>query len=104
MARLLAKAINCQQHMSRNAQRATSDQTLHATRYTVEPCNQCLSCAEINAGKSLDLIEIDAASHTGVDHVRELTDSANVAAPQGGHKIFIIDEVHMLSKAASNAL
>ncbi len=86
MARLFAKALNCEK------------------RKGEEPCNSCLSCTEINANKSLDIIEIDAASHTGVDHVRELTDSANVAAPQGGHKIFIIDEVHMLSKAAFNAL
>src|SRR3989344_4685027 len=101
MARLLAKAVNCQQRVTQNAQREASD----ATRYTLhEPCNACYSCQEINAGKSLDLIEIDAASHTGVYNIRSVIDSAQTAASTGAYKIFIIDEVHMLSKSSFNAL
>lgn len=86
MARLFAKAINCEK------------------RKGSEPCNSCLSCTEINANKSLALIEIDAASHTGVDNIRAVIDSAQVSTASGGYKIFIIDEVHMLSKSSFNAL
>lgn len=85
-ARLLAKAINCQK------------------RKGAEPCNTCFSCTEINAGKSLDLIEIDAASNRGIDEIRNVRDSAQVAASSSSHKIFIVDEVHMLTTAAFNAL
>ena len=88
MARLLAKSLLC----------------LNRGQKGIEPCNQCALCVEINEGRSLDLIEIDAASHTGVDDVRELTQSARVAATSGSYKIFLIDEVHMLSKSAFNAL
>src|SRR3989344_3371747 len=96
MARLLAKAINCEQRpvMQRGAPSADWG----------EPCNACHSCTEINAGKSLDLIEIDAASHTGVDNIRSVIDSAQTAASSGTYKTFIIDEVHMLSKSSFNAL
>ena len=90
MARLLAKAVNCQ--------------TLHDTRYTAEPCNQCFSCNEINAGKSMDLIEIDAASNRGIDEIRNIKESAGTAASSSSHKIFIVDEVHMLTTPAFNAL
>ncbi|MDO8584468.1 MAG: DNA polymerase III subunit gamma/tau [bacterium] len=86
MARLIAKALNC------------------TNRKEEEPCNKCYSCTEINAGKSLDLIEIDAASHTGVDNIRSVIDSAQTAAATGTYKTFIIDEVHMLSKSSFNAL
>ncbi len=86
MARLIAKALNCEK------------------RKGSEPCNACYSCTEINAGKSLDLIEIDAASHTGVDNIRSIIDSAQTAAATGTYKTFIIDEVHMLSKSSFNAL
>ena len=69
-----------------------------------EPCNECDSCLGVTNGNLLDLIEVDAASQTGVENIRELTDSTAVAAPSGGYKVFIIDEVHMLSKSAFNAL
>ncbi len=95
MARLFAKAINCQEAINYK---------LKAKSSLIEPCNTCLSCTEINANKSLDLIEIDAASHTSVDDVRNMIESAQVSAPHGGYKIFIIDEVHMISKSAFNAL
>lgn len=86
-ARLLAKAVNCERPKKH------------------EPCNQCLSCTGINDGRSLDLIEVDAASHTQVDHVRENILPAVRTVPAGGkYKVFIIDEVHMLSTSAFNAL
>ena len=86
MARILAKGLNCIQGP------------------TVTPCNECPSCKEITAGQSMDVLEIDAASNTGVDNVRELRDSARYAPTRDRSKIFIIDEVHMLSNAAFNAL
>ncbi len=87
VARLLAKALNCAKRDKDGG-----------------PDDTCDSCLAISQGRSLDLIEIDAASQTGVDNIRELTNSARVAAPSGLYKVFIIDEVHMLSKAAFNAL
>ncbi len=87
IARIFAKALNCEKRKADGS-----------------PCNACGFCNSINIGNSLDLVEIDAASQTGVDNIRELTDSAHVAAPGGGYKIFLIDEVHMLSKSAFNAL
>lgn len=87
LARIFAKALNC-------AKRGKDG----------EPCDTCPSCQAITSGTSLALIEVDAASQTGVDNIRELTDSAMVAAAGGPQKVFIIDEVHMLSKSAFNAL
>jgi len=86
IARLFAKAINC------NAINGA------------EPCNKCSSCTEIIAGNSIDLLEIDAASHTGVDDVRQLIEGIKFAPVKSKYKIFIIDECHQLSKSASNAL
>lgn len=87
MARLLAKALNCQKRGAKP-----------------DPCDQCDSCREIVAGNSLDVIEIDAASNTQVDHVRELRDNVRYAPARGPCKVYIIDEVHMLSTGAFNAL
>ncbi len=87
MARIFAKALNCDKR-DKNG----------------DPDNTCPGCLAVNNGTSLDLIEIDAASQTGVDNIRELTDSATVAAAGGKYKVFLIDEVHMLSKSAFNAL
>jgi DNA polymerase-3 subunit gamma/tau len=86
-ARLLAKALNCQN---------PSD--------THEPCGECDSCREIASATSLDVIEIDAASNTGVDSIRDLRDKVRYAPARGPYKIYIIDEVHMLSIGAFNAL
>ncbi len=86
-ARLLAKAINC------------LDPDLEK-----RPCNQCEHCLALNAGRFMDLIEIDAASNTSVDDVRDLRDKINFSPSQGKFKVYIIDEVHMLSTAAFNAL
>ncbi len=86
-ARLLAKALNC----------------LHED-LGQRPCNQCSICKAVNNGRFLDLIEIDAASNTGVDDIRDLRDKINFAPSEGRFKVYIIDEVHMLSTAAFNAL
>lgn len=89
IARLLAKTLNCENRKEGEK----------------EPCNTCASCLEMNAGKALDIIEIDAASHTGVDSVREtIIESVRFAPTRGKYKVFIIDEVHMLSTSAFNAL
>src|SRR5437773_4312466 len=85
-ARILAKGLNCEQ------------------RPTIIPCNVCPSCQEVASGKSIDVFEIDAASNTGVDNIRELRENAKYAAARSRYKIFIIDEVHMLSTSAFNAL
>ncbi|MBP6975767.1 MAG: DNA polymerase III subunit gamma/tau [Candidatus Moranbacteria bacterium] len=86
LARLFAKAVNC------------------AHRKGAEPCDTCEHCHQIEEGRSLDVIEIDAASHTGVDNIRELRDTIKLLPTTGSHKIYIIDEVHMLSTGAFNAL
>jgi DNA polymerase-3 subunit gamma/tau len=86
IARLLAKAVNCQD------------------KKDYEPCNKCSSCLEINQGKAIDLIEIDAASHRGIDEIRELRDGIKFAPTQLKYKVFILDESHQLSKDAANAL
>ena len=86
VARLLAKAVNC------------------LDRKNSEPCNKCEVCLEVNAGKSLDLIEIDAASNRGIDEIRELRDGIKFSPNKLKYKVFIIDEVHQLTKEAFNAL
>jgi DNA polymerase III subunit gamma/tau len=87
LARILAKALNCN-NLNENT----------------EPCNKCSSCKEITQGNSLDVIEIDGASNRGIDDIRQINESVAVSASQGSYKIFIIDEVHMLTKEAFNAL
>jgi DNA polymerase-3 subunit gamma/tau len=87
VARILAKTLNC-----------TDDSQVD------EPCNKCESCLEIDEGKSLEVVEMDAASHTGVDDIRELREAVMYAPGEGRHKVYIIDEVHMLSRNAFNAL
>lgn len=86
IARLLAKAANCE------------------SQKNGEPCNKCKNCQTVSSGRSLDIVEIDAASNTGVDNIRELTDSIKFNPTQLKYKVFIIDEAHMLSKGAFNAL
>ncbi|MEK7217777.1 MAG: DNA polymerase III subunit gamma/tau [Patescibacteria group bacterium] len=89
LARIFAKALNCVDFGEKGA---------------IVPCNVCDACLAVNKGTSLDLIEIDAASNRGIDEIRALKESAQVAAPSGGYKIFLIDEVHMLTKDSFNAL
>ncbi|QVL56221.1 MAG: DNA polymerase III subunit gamma/tau [Simkaniaceae bacterium] len=87
LARLFAKAMNCENLTPEN-----------------EPCNTCPSCNEITSGHSLDVIEIDGASNRGIDDIRNLNETVGYAASGGRYKIYIIDEVHMLTKEAFNAL
>ncbi|MDO8558368.1 MAG: DNA polymerase III subunit gamma/tau [bacterium] len=85
VARIFAKALNCQ-------------------KKGVEPCNECQSCIEITESRSLDLIEIDAASNRGIDDIRELREGIKFAPMHGKYKVYIVDEFHMLTKEAFNAL
>ena len=87
-ARILAKALNC---LSFDAATAT-------------PCGKCENCRAIAAGQHIDVLEIDAASHTGVDNMRDIMDAAQYRPTNGRYKVYIIDEVHMLSTSAFNAL
>ena len=84
--RILAKAVNCLSNGSG------------------EPCGTCRMCTAIAEGRALDVIEIDAASNTGVDNIRDLREKVNYAPNEARYKVYIIDEVHMLSTSASNAL
>jgi len=85
-ARLVAKALNCEKSPG------------------PDPCNACAACQEIALGTSVDCIEIDAATHTGVDHVRSLQEQLAYHPIRGKSKVYIVDEVHMLSAGAFNAL
>src|SRR4029077_17181412 len=86
LARIIAKALNCEKGI------------------TAEPCGKCAACLEIDAGRFVDLIELDAASNTQVDNMRDLLENALYAPTSGRFKVYIIDEVHMLSRSAFNAM
>src|SRR2546423_10738183 len=86
IARILAKCLNCEKGV------------------TADPCGECASCREIDAGRFPDLIEVDAASRTKVDDTRELLDNVQYAPARGRYKVYLIDEVHMLSAHSFNAL
>jgi DNA polymerase-3 subunit gamma/tau len=86
LARILAKAINCE------------------TGITPRPCNKCRACTEIDAGRFVDLLEVDAATNTKVDEMRDLLDTAQYMPTVGRFKVYIIDEVHMLSRHAFNSM
>lgn len=89
IARLLAKSLNCETRDEKSA----------------DPCNECVTCKNITEGKNIDVVEIDAASHTGVDNVREnIIAAARISTTSSKYKVFIVDEVHMLSISAFNAL
>jgi len=88
LARILAKCLNCER----------------GDAPTATPCGQCNACREIDSGRFVDLIELDAASNTGVDNMREILENAQYAPTAGRYKVYIIDEVHMLSKNAFNAM
>ena len=85
-AKILAKALNCEKGP------------------TPDPCNQCEACQKINAGTSMDVFEIDAASNRGIDEIRDLRETVKFAPAEGRYKVYIIDEVHMLTMEAFNAL
>jgi len=86
IARIFAKSVNCEKGVS------------------AKPCGKCETCIEIDKGQSVDLIELDAASHTGVDHMREILENAQYMPTKDRFKVYLIDEVHMLSKSSFNAL
>ena len=86
LARIIAKCLNCE------------------TGVTANPCGHCSACREVDEGRFVDLLEIDAASNTGVDDVRQMIDNAQYSPARGRYKVYLIDEVHMLSKSAFNAL
>ena len=86
IARIFAKSLNCEQGVSSN------------------PCGECSACQQVDEGRFLDLIEVDAASRTGVDDTRELLDNVPYAPGSGRYKVYLIDEVHMFSKSSFNAL
>lgn len=86
IARILAKSLNCE------------------NPHQGEPCGHCQSCEQIDSGRFVDLLEIDAASNTGIDNIREVLENAQYAPTAGKYKVYIIDEVHMLSKSAFNAM
>lgn len=88
MARLMAKALNCRS----------------ADSMTPEPCGECETCQSIARGNSIDVLEIDGASNRGIDQIRELRETVGYAALEGRYKVYVIDEVHMLTKEAFNAL
>ncbi len=97
-ARILAKAINCEVNI-RTAKKSTDELPSFN-----EPCNQCSACLAITNGSFLDLIEIDAASNRGIDDIRDLREKIRLAPTQGRYKVYIIDEAHMLTGEAFNAL
>ncbi|MGB5398557.1 MAG: DNA polymerase III subunit gamma/tau, partial [Gammaproteobacteria bacterium] len=86
IARIFAKSLNCE------------------TGITSKPCGECSACREIAEGRFVDLIEVDAASRTGVDDTRELLENVQYAPTRGRYKVYLIDEVHMFSKSSFNAL
>ena len=86
IAKILAKMVNCEKLNG------------------INPCDKCISCTQFNNKQNIDIIEIDAASNNGVDEIRELRDKVNLVPSFGKYKVYIIDEVHMLTTAAFNAL
>ena len=90
-ARLIAQSLNCVGPDGKGGP-------------TIEPCGQCEPCVAIAEGRHIDVVEMDAASHTGVDDVREIIEAVRYAAVSARYKVYIIDEVHMLTKNAFNAL
>src|SRR5690349_6055465 len=86
LARILAKSLNCEKGVG------------------ATPCGECGACRDIDTGRFVDLLELDAASNTGVDNMREILDNARYAPTVGRYKVYLIDEVHMLSKAAFNSM
>ena len=84
-ARIVAKAVNC------------------LDLQDGDPCNTCANCGQVNEGRFMDIIELDAASNRGIDEIRDIREKVNFAPVQGARKVYIIDEAHMLTDAASNA-
>ena len=94
-ARIIAKVINCEKKLSSNNSALTTN---------VEPCNKCYQCTSITDGTNMDVLEIDAASNRGIDEIRDLREKVRLAPFKASKKVYIIDEVHMLTTEAFNAL
>ncbi|MCH7730197.1 DNA polymerase III subunit gamma/tau [Patescibacteria group bacterium] len=92
-ARIMAKVVNCESKVKSQK-----------SKVKVEPCNKCDQCTSITKGSNLDVVELDAASHRGIDEARSLRDSVKLATAKARNKVYIIDEAHMLTTEASNAL
>ena len=86
VAKIFARAVNCEHPVNGS------------------PCNECAACKAIAAGSSMNVVEIDAASNNGVDNIREIRDEVQYSPTEGKYRVYIIDEVHMLSPGAFNAL
>ena len=107
-ARIVAKVVNCERLVSERLASSSKPQKLNAKRYTleasVEPCNKCDQCVSITNGTNIDILEIDGASNRGIDEIRDLREKVRLSAARASKKVYIIDEVHMLTTEAFNAL
>ncbi len=110
-ARILAKAINCEQRLTSNSSQPATNKKLEKSavgsqksEVSIEPCNKCSACVSITNGSAVDVVEIDAASNRGIDEIRDLKERIKFSPSSLKTKIYIIDEVHMLTTEAFNAL
>lgn len=107
-ARIVAKALNCERLAPSKSASSSEDKKLNAKHYTlsagVEPCNKCEQCKSIANGTNLDILEIDGASNRGIDEIRDLREKVKLSPISASKKVYIIDEVHMLTAEAFNAL
>ena len=103
-ARILAKVVNCERNSPSSKTTAKQATRRKARSKLSEPCNKCNLCRAITSGTALDLFEIDAASNRGIDDIRELRERIKLAPAEAAYKVYIIDEVHMLTVEAFNAL
>ena len=99
-ARILSRLINCE----KNYTKPTAAGKVQLNKKLVEPCGECGACKSIKGGSAVDVMEIDAASHRGIDDIRDLREKINLAPAALPVKVYIIDEVHMLTMEAFNAL
>ena len=100
-ARIVAKAVNCERLVSQRLASSSKAQKLNAN---IEPCNKCYQCTSITNGTNIDVLEIDGASNRGIDEIRDLREKVRLSPASAKKKVYIIDEVHMLTTEAFNAL
>ena len=107
-ARIVAKAVNCERLVNQRLASSSDKKQLNAKRYTLdaklEPCNECYQCVSITNGTNIDVLEIDGASNRGIDEIRDLREKVRLSPATARKKVYIIDEVHMLTTEAFNAL
>lgn len=101
-ARIVAKVVNCEKNKTRDKKPEKGKKTVSSA--SIEPCDKCNQCLSIISGTNIDVIEIDGASNRGIDEIRDLREKARLAAACASKKVYIIDEVHMLTTEAFNAL